>query len=143
MLEHSLQDNPSDIYRDGESRIAGLIQNDSNFLQELDNEIANSNGNTLSSDIGVSFNEADLYFSIHKASIHIEGSANNDGIWEIHVTLQDTYDFTEIQSFMGNKNSEFSTHFSLGTIANDAATISQNLGAINSYNVRIEFDMER
>ena len=143
MLEHSLQDNPSDIYRDGESRIAGLIQNDSNFLQKLDNEIANSNGNTLSSDIGVSFDEADLYFSIHKASIHIEGRANNDGIWEIHVTLQDTYDFTEIQSFMGNKNSEFSTHFSLGTIANDAATISQNLGAINSYNVRIEFDMER
>lgn len=35
LLEHSLQDNPSDVYRDNDSNIARLINNDSNFNQKV------------------------------------------------------------------------------------------------------------
>lgn len=40
MLEHSLQDNPSDIWRGNDSRIAYLMNHDSAYLQELDKAIA-------------------------------------------------------------------------------------------------------
>lgn len=40
MFEHSLQDNPSDIWRGNDSRIAYLTNHDSAYLQELDKAIA-------------------------------------------------------------------------------------------------------
>lgn len=52
--------------------------------------------------------------------------------------MNDTYDFTVIQTLMGD-DGEFSMQAGLGTIANDAAVISQSLGAINPYEVTVDF----
>ena len=51
--------------------------------------------------------------------------------------MQDTYDFTEIQSFMNDGAWSWDAGF--GTIANDAAVLSQDLGAISPYEIIVDF----
>ena len=49
------------------------------------------------------------------------------------------FDFTEIMTHMGDKWYEFSAKAGFGTVANDAAFVSQKLGAINPYEIEVEF----
>ncbi len=53
-------------------------------------------------------------------------------------SMNDTYDFTEITTLMGSE-----MNASLGTIANDAAVISQDRGAIQPYSISISVDIWR
>ena len=53
MLEHALQDNPSDIVRGNDSRIAYLINNDKNYLDALDKAISESKDGTIANDIAL------------------------------------------------------------------------------------------
>lgn len=139
MLEHSLQDNPSDIWRENDSRIAYLINHDSAYLSELDAAIANAKNNSLDNyKISVQFKDGDLYYSIHKSNIYLTGYKRDDGKWIVNAILEDEYDFTEIQSFMDDSGG-WSKQASMGTAANDLAAISQKTGAINPYHVTINF----
>lgn len=139
MLEHSLTDKPSDIWRGNDSRIAYLINNDSAYLSKLDEAIKSSKNGKIDEDLkGIQFNTGDLYYSIHKSTIHVDGYMQSNGKWIIHAKMTDTYDFTEIQSFMDD-NGGWSTQAGIGTVANDVAVVSQFLGAINPYKVTVEF----
>lgn len=139
MLEHSLQDNPSDIWRGNDSRIAYLINNDSAYLQELDIAIKNAKDGWIDNKpIGVEFETGDLYYSIHKSTIYLNGYKREDGKWIINARMSDTYDFTEITSFMSNDNG-WSWNVGKGTIANDVAVVSQKTGAIQPYRVTVDF----
>lgn len=72
MLEHSLQDNPAPVYRDNNSHIAYLINNDSAYLSKLDEAISRStDGKVVGYLKDISFNTGDLYYSIHRATIYI------------------------------------------------------------------------
>ena len=137
LLKHSLLKSPSDQYMDNSSRLAGLIKTDAEFLAELDKKIASSNGKELSDTLYVRFLDGDLYYSIHKANIKIKGYKMDNGNWKISGVLDDEYDYTEIMTFMESKNA------TLGTIANDAAVISQLIDAINPYHIYVNFEMER
>ncbi len=139
MLEHALQDNPSDIVRKNDSRIAYLINNDKNYLSALDNVISNSKNGVIDTKIeDVVFDEGDLYFSIHSADIYVKGYKQDDGKWLIYSQLEDMYDFTKIQTYM-DKYPDFSFDHLKGTVANDTAVVSQKLGAINPYKVKVQF----
>ncbi len=139
LLEHSLQDNPSDIERGNDSNIAYLINNDKEYLDKLDVAIQNSDGKTLYDDFDVTFSQGDLFYSIHNATMHVEGYKMESGKWFIIATLSDTYDYTEFMTFMGEKWYQFSKNAGLGTAANDLATLSQMYGAINPYEITVEF----
>ena len=139
MLEHSLQDNPTDILRGNDSRIAHMINNDSAYLSALDNAIAKAEHDKLDNyKITVQFNDGDLYYSIHKSTLYLTGYKCDDGTWIVNAILEDEYDFTEIQSFMDDGGG-WSNQASKGTLANDLAVISQKTGAINSYHVTVNF----
>ena len=139
MLEHSLQDNPSDIWRGNDSRIANLINNDSAYLSKLDAAIKSSTNGKIDQALeGVKFKTGDLYYSIHKSTIHVNGSLQSNGKWIVQAKMTDIYDFTEMQTFMDD-NGGWSTQSGIGTVANDAAAISQLLGAINPYKITVEF----
>ncbi len=138
LLEHSLQDNPSDQWRGNDSRIAGLIKEDSAFTTALTGVMSWADG--LSSDAtmfwfdqNVEFNNGDLFYAIHGCSITFAGTKREDGSWIVNCTMTDVYDYTEISFSMGNM---------LGTVANDAAVVSSNLGAINPYKITVEFQVE-
>lgn len=139
MLEHSLQDNPDDIKRGNDSRIAYLINTDEAYLKALDEKIKNSKNGRIEGKLkDIEFIADDLSYSIHKATINVDGYKQKNGKWIIHSTLSDTYDFTEIMTFMG-EDGKLSLNASLGTIANDAAVISQLSDAINPYKVTVDF----
>jgi len=139
MLEHSLQDNPDDIWRGNDSRIAYLINNDNAYLTKLDKAIKSSKSGKISQNLdNIAFKHNDLYYSIHRATIYVDGYKQSNGRWIVHATMKDTYDFTVIQTLMGD-DGEFAMQAGLGTVANDAAVVSQSLGAINPYDVTVEF----
>ena len=139
MLEHSLDDNPSDIWRGNDSRIAYLVNHDSAYLTALDKKIKSSRNGRVEGYLNTDpFMTGDLYYSIHKSSIYVSGYKQKNGKWIVHTTLTDTYDFTEIQTFM-NDNGGWSMQATLGTVANDTAAISQFLNAINPYEVTVDF----
>ena len=139
LLEHSLQDNPNDVWRGNDSRIAYLINNDPAYLDKLDNAIQASKDGKINQNLeGIAFNSGDLYYSIHLATIHVEGYKQNNGKWIIHAQMKDTYDFTVIQSFMSDEGG-YSMKAGLGTIANDLAVFSQDYGAISPYNITVDF----
>lgn len=142
MLEHSLQDNPSDIWRGNDSRIAGLIKEDSAFKNMLNTVMKdfgdlNSFSTPENKPYGVDFEgRTDLFYSIHSCSMWFSGVKQNDGAWIVNVHVFDTYDYTEFLTLMGE-----SMGYGLGTVANDAAHISQNLGAIVPYTMTVDFQV--
>lgn len=139
MLEHSLQDNPSDIWRGNDSRIAYLINNDSAYLKELDIAIANAKDGLLTNKIiDVYFETGDLYYSIHANTICLNGYKREDGKWIINAKMSDDYDFTKITTFMA-EDGGWSRDIGKGTVANDIAVVSQKTGAIHPYKVTVDF----
>ena len=137
LLKHSLLKSPSDQYMGNSSRLAGLIKTDKKFLKELDKKISSTNGKELNDTIDVFFTDGDLYYSIHRSNIKVTGYKMDDGKWKIYGTLDDDYDYTEIMTLMEGR------YATLGTIANDAAVISQLIDAINPYHIHVEFELER
>ena len=134
LLEHSLQDNPSDVYRGNNSRIAYLVNTSEEYLSALDAVIKNNRSGIIDDDIDVTFerNNEDLYYSLHRVTIHVDGYLKN-GNWNIHAKFTDKYDYTEFMTFMDDEGIGF------GTVANDMAVISQQTKAINPYNITVEF----
>ena len=142
MLEHSLQENPSDVWRGNDSRIAKLINQDNAYLGELDKALKKSVDGKIDTTLdSVQFKNDDLYYSIHKATVKVKGYKQANGKWIVHSVLKDTYDFTEIQSFM--EGEKLSKGISKGTVANDFAVISQFLEAIHPYKITVDFYTER
>ena len=75
--------------------------------------------------------ERSIINSIRMQMRHVNGK------WQIKVSVFDKYDFTKITTFMGGGGNI------LGKPANDAAAISQEMGAITPFNIRVKFTMER
>ena len=145
LLEHSLQDNPSDVYRDNDSNIARLINNDSNFNQKVMERVNRYKFFHYfpKNKIDVFFSSGDLAASIyHCNDITLEGWRQRNGSWVIHVSLHDVYDFTEILT-MKVQNGEVVFNINSLTIANDLANLSQQLGAINPYDIYVDFWITR
>ena len=143
LLEHSLQDNPADVERGNDSRIAYLVNTSKEYLSALDSLIKQSkNGKIKNGELEVVFKEKtspDLYYSIHRATIYVNGHKLKNGKWYIEAKFEDKYNFSEFMTFMGDEKYEFSKEISKGTIANDAAHISELLGAISPYWIRVKF----
>ena len=147
LLEHSLQDNPSDVYRDNDSNIARLINNDPNFSREVSRVLGLYNYVNLPYfyvyNFNVFFSSGDLAASIyHCNDITLEGWRQRNGSWVIHVSLHDVYDFTEILT-MKVQNGKVVFNINSLTIANDLANLSQQLGAINPYDIYVDFWITR
>ena len=142
MLEHSLQDMPANQYRDDSSRIAELMKNDRAFLDDLDEVMAKYGhmDSFTTERRNVEFNVGDLYYSIHGCGITYSGTKQSDGTWIISCRMDDVYDYTEVTSMMGKGISMGTT---LGTVANDLAVFSQTTGAINEYEIVVDFQVKR
>ena len=135
MLEHSLQDNPTNVYRGKDSRIAGLISSSWITLDLIDGLIANSTGGYFLFNGSCKLSNGELLYALNKGTISMTGIQQYDGSWIIYGTVIDTYDFTEFITLMGGSLT--------AGVANDAAVISQNAGAINPYDIYISFEVVR
>ena len=84
------------------------------------------------------FDQGDLFYSLHSVKISINGIKNNNK-WDLNIILTDTYDFTEILSndrYNKGKNQKYPN---LGNALNDFAVISSQYGVIKPYDINIKF----
>lgn len=145
MLEHSLQENPKDVVFYEDSDVVKQIKNNSGFITHLDDVVYKVENNIPLSekDKSYGFNSDDLFYSIHNCSFDIENiKYNEDGTKDIAVHLHDTYDYTEILTFMDEKKYT-PLNFSLGSFANDMGTITSQMDALNPYEIDIYFTIRR
>ena len=87
---------------------------------------------TANPNIYLTFTEGDLHYSIHRASVFINGKKLENGQWELNVQLKDKYNF-ELKD-----KKEYRENFDASVAAN-AGLLSQSTGAISNYNINIQF----
>jgi len=143
LLEHSLQDNPGPLIRCSNSRIGGLIANSLYTLRIIDNLIANSTDGTISFDYSLEFRTGELFYGLQKADMTFTGNLRNDGTWVVTGTVRDVFDFDNFRTITSSNGFLPSIDVNLGNVANDAALISQNTGAIVPFQIEVDFRVYR
>ena len=142
LLEHSLQDNPQLVYRADDSRIANLIKQSSAFQNELNSVLKNATTDFSDERRIVNFADGELHYALGHCTISFSGKKDN-GKWIISCTLHDIYDFDRIQTFLDENYYLDVNNVSVGTLANDAALISEVTGAITPYHILIDFNVTK
>ena len=130
LFEHSLQNNPTNVYRGDGSRIANLVKEDSQFkstLNDIIEEYKNENFFNTSKDIY--FNTGDLLYSIHATSITFSGTKTSNG-WQINCSFKDKYDFSKFFSYKDSPVASF---------ANNIAVVCEDLKALTPYDIYVSF----
>ena len=86
--------------------------------------------------MGFAFEGGDLEAALHNVTIAVDGYIDDNGSWQVHVTVMDVFDFTEIKNPLVQQSVESAILWT----ANDIATIDQTLGILNPVDVYIEYD---
>ena len=73
----------------------------------------------------------DLYFSFNKVNYEFNASQNDDGSYNVNISITDTYDFTEF------KLNDLDENTFKGALANDIATTATKLGELKTYDVEV------
>ena len=76
--------------------------------------------------------DTDLYYSIHIANCRVHGQLYC-GVWYVYVSVSDTYDFTEIQTF---------SSLTFGHLANDLGFLMQKIGMMIPYSFSVSYRTE-
>lgn len=124
--------------------ITSIVKNDVEFKTIINQLLMNCDKNVIElENYRVEFNDKDLLFSIHGASLNIKGNKNIDGTWNLMVEIVDTYDYTDFKSlnkYITSNNSSLKSIFSV--TLNNFAVVSSKYGVIKPYTVIIKFEMK-
>ena len=87
----------------------------------------------------ISFNSANLFFALHNTYLEVIGNKQTDGTWNLDITLDDEYDFTDLQEIEEYvDNDEYLKSFA-GAIGNNLAMIANSCNVVNTYHITIKF----
>lgn len=92
-------------------------------------------------DSNVTFNDKDLFFSLHNVTLKIKGIKNKLGIWSLEIELKDKYDFTDIIWFNGYANKDFTKNIPKALVSstlNNFASISSAYDVLKNYKFTIK-----
>lgn len=142
-LQHSLEEKPEDLYITN-GKVVDEIKKDNQFKEKVNKIIAEYGKGktqfvTKSNDNYISFNNKDLYFSIHSANMIVKGNKYNEK-WELDISLDDKYDYSApkgILQYYFDTNSVPKSIFS-STLYN-LASASMKLGVMKEYMIYINF----
>lgn len=148
-LQHSLEKSPNDLVI-AEGRVVQEILDDESFKKNL-NDIINKYGkddnefifdSAKDNSFPMNFNDKDLYFAIHSASLYIEGKKIN-GKWNLKVKLHDRYDYSRPKNLFEHYNDTSSIAKSLlsSTLYN-LASFSVHSGVMKEYDIDIKIHIE-
>lgn len=146
LLEHSLTDEPKNLVIK-EGKIVEEIRNDVQFKEKI-KKIVEKYGKDKDEfnlvdgdDTNIQFDDSDLYFAIHGASIYVKGKKVNEK-WNLSIKIIDKYDYTdfkEITDYISDANSVPKSMFS--SFIYNLAYFSVKFGVIKEYFVYVEFDI--
>lgn len=92
-------------------------------------------------DILIRFDNKDLLFALHDATLFVKGIKDTNNIWNLEIEIKDTYDFTDFKSFKEYADSNKSKlEDILSTTLNNFGVASSEYGVIKTYNIKIKFE---
>lgn len=144
-LNNSLHKNPDDMIIT-EQKIIDKIQNDNNFKECLKNIIDKYRNEkeftTGENKESLAFENGDLFLALHNTYIKVAGNKQENGKWNLDITLSDVYDFTDFKE-MGEyiEDDDFWMNF-IGCTANNLAMIGTACNVVNEYNITVNFKIE-
>ncbi len=95
--------------------------------------------NALVEDKLIRFDNSDLLYALHDATMLVKAYKNNENKWEFEIKIMDTYDFTDfkdLKEYADSKDDKLTDIFS--TLLNNLGVVSSEYGVINTYNVTIK-----
>ena len=133
-LDHSLQDNPSSFICDSSTSYASQILNSEEIQSIISSFKASVSGTSLttknmSGSIALD-STTDLHLAYNNVDYVVFGAKTN-GVWDVSVTITDTYDFKHEEW----KNAM--TDNAVVTMINNYAYDAQQVGAIVPYTIRV------
>ena len=127
-----------------EENISRVIFNSNEFegiLKRYIKEYINTNNIDITKDI--EFQNGDMMLALHGAKIRIKGNKNVIGRWNLHIEIQDRYDFTDfkqLEDYIGATENVPKSVFS--STLNNFALVSSQYGVIKPYDFIIEMDVD-
>lgn len=141
-LEHSLEQNPEDIYIT-EGKTIQDIQDDSCFKEKI-NSIIKENENKKSFNVItlISFTNGNLFLALHDTTINVKGQKQKDNKWKLEIKISDLYDFTDFKELEEYLNNENFLKAVVASTANNLAMIATSCKIVSTYNIEIKFTIE-
>lgn len=147
-LQHSLEENPEDLYIE-EGKVVEEIIKDKQFQENINNIVKEYGKDckefVFDSDndenFPMNFDESDLYFSIHSASLKIVGKKQGKN-WNLDIKLHDRYDYSIFKypdKYYNDTNSIPKSIFS-STIYN-LAYFSMKFKVMKEYNIDVHIEL--
>lgn len=134
LLDHSLQDAPSNLSYSSSTSYARQILNSSEcktIINDFKNQVNGTNYVSKVYSGSTTLNSStDLHLAYNKVSYTVSGKKNN-GTWTLTITFRDTYDF-ERQAWENAMSDDL-----VVTAINNYAAYAQSLGAIVPYNIQV------
>ena len=130
MYQHSIYGGGADLSPEAYALMEKKIKASLDYYYKIE-EITDKVNSHFKARYPINFNDGDLYYAIHSATIFVEGKPIMDEYgagWDLTVTVYDIYDFTEHR-----------TDKSFGAMVNNLGYSMQNLGLILPYNWSITF----
>lgn len=146
-LQHSLKSKPSNLYIQDGKVVEEIVKdkffknNVQNIVREYGKNANNFIFNSSENDkYPMSFNEKDLYFSIHSAGLKIVGDKQNNGKWKLNIMLHDKYDYSAPKGVIAyyNDTSNVAKSIFSSTLYN-FANKSIKAGVMKEYYIDIVF----
>ena len=139
LLVHSLHAKPSDAYFSSDSALTNRIKRDEDFETAFTKNVTNGKY-----EFEVEFRkDFDLFGALHWVSV-VVSPVTIDGVESYHVIMSDTYDFKYEDDYSTTSSSTTRKVLYAAAIAgNNMAYIDMNLGAINEYDITIDFYIEK
>ncbi len=132
LLEDALEEKPKPHFYGNNSYVAQLLRSDDRFIEKVKELTETYFKNKLDAKGICSFEKGDLYYSLHTCRMKItDVNRISDKTAEVTVNVTDNYDYTKIWTAMGGRG------ISLGTIANDAGTVTTKFDALNEFPISI------
>lgn len=143
-LVHSLQEKPEDIIITEGEIINEIIRNEA-FKKQINNIIKKYEKQkhfiTEKEEETITFTSVNLFFALHNTFIEVIGDKKIDGTWDLDITLDDEYDFTDLQEIEKYvDNDEYFKSF-VGATANNFAMIANSCNVVNTYHITIKFSI--
>jgi len=145
LLEHSLEDSPSNLYFHQTHWVTQRIMESNGFQREFsklkqriqkDPEICAVDGS-----VNINFQETgdtDLYYGIGKCALKYTCTRYPTFV-QIDFTMDDTYNFDEIRT-ISRDGEQFVVNIRFGNMANDLGLLSQSTKVISVYRIIVSFE---
>lgn len=136
LLDHSLQDNPSNLSYSGSTDVGKIVAASSEYKQivnEFRDYVSGAHLGSRTDSGSTTLNSTtDLHLAFNKVDYVARGNKNlTTGVWTLEVTFKDTYDFDHM-AWSGVLSDQ-----ALVTIINNYADYAQEIGAIVPYDVKV------